>query len=407
MKSIFSWYTVFFPYVLFLNVLSFGEDKLGLGTILFTLIMLLLLVLSIIFSEKLTLNRNIFFGLISFLVIQALKIFTYNIGDIDFSLFIGYLGTWLFFIINFVFSSIHLKNSLYKSVFIRRLSNSFLISSLIGIFHYYFFYSMPFMDPTYGSDEFGTIFNVADYDLMRFRESSIFFGPNVNAYMSVLGYLCIIFSLIEKGIGKVFKSPKYWLGTTIHIWNIVLSDSRSGFLILILLTLFIINEKGMINYKLPALTKYIVFLILLFSTVIYINNQPRFNIESLIQDGRIVKIVAGIQILISNNLNILIGTPLNFKWILDDVSVSDNMYIALLLYVGIIGVIIMGFTIINIFKKINSLINSTQDLPYNLLAKYYLIMILLAGVFSIPIAMMPPMVYLGIILGGVKFNSRP
>lgn len=407
MKLIFRWYALIFPYILFLNIFSFGSNKIGIGTISFVVLMFILLVINLLFFSKISVNRLIFFGLSSFLVIQIIKIFTYNVGDISGSSFVGYLGNWLFFLLNFIFSSVFLKGNFNKVGFIKMLSNSFFITSLVGLIHYYLFFNISFMDPSYGSDEFGTIFNVADYDLMRFRESSIFFGPNVNAYMSVFGYLCMIFSIIDKGVLNVFKTFKFWIFSIIHICNILVSDSRSGFLLIIILTILIINEKGLNIGRVSSTIKSIFIFLLLIILSVYTYNQPRFSFETLLQDGRLIKIITGIEIFFSSKVNILFGTPINFVWTLGDVSVSDNMYIAILLYVGLIGFIILAYTFLRIIKKLNYLINKRQELIYNLFAKYFLILILFAGFFSIPIAMMPPMVYLGIILGGVEFNSQP
>jgi hypothetical protein len=405
MSSLFRIYAIIFPYILFLNILSFGTNNLGIGTLIFAIILFTFFLGTIFFIDKLNINKYIFIGLASFLIIQLVKIFTYNVGEVGINLFVGYLGNWLFFLLNFIISSIFLKNSNKKEFLIKMLSYSLLTTTIIGILHYYIFYNISFMDSSYGTDENGTIFNVANYDIMRFRESSIYFGPNVNAYMSVIGYISMIFTLLSKGLSKMFRSPKYWLFTILHTWNILISDSRSGFILIIILTILLINEKSLNTFKTTFKQKFFIFFIFMTIFIIYIYSQPRFNYESIFFDSRFIKILTGLEIL-SNNISIfIIGTPVNFKWVIGDVSVSDNLYIALFLYVGLLGVLILSFTVRLIFKKINLIIYKNDDFIYNLFTKYLLIMFLLAGIFSIPIAMMPPMIYLGIFLGGIKLNN--
>gem|GEM_PF-5392875 len=290
--------------------------------------------------------------------------------------------------------------------FLKMSAYGFMVSSIIGILHYYFFFSIPFMDPSYGTDDLGTIFNVADYDLMRFRESSIFFGPNVNAYMTVVGYLFLVFSVIQKGIVDMFRSPIYWLGLILHSWNIIISDSRSGILLITIITIIILYDKRLgVDFKISSWIKILILSALILGLMVYVKNQPRLSPEALLQDERMIKIAVGITILLSNSMNLLVGAPINDKWTIGDVSVSDNMYVALLLYVGVVGMAILVYTTIRIFRMLNRSLSLGQDYHYNLLAKYFIILFLLIGCFSIPIAMMPFMIYFGIILGGVRFEN--
>jgi len=407
MTKLFSLYVVAFPYVLFLNVLSFGSNSLGIGTTIFFMLMMLFFAITLVYIKKIVLPGFLFIGLSSFFVINIFKLFLYNIGPIDISFLMGGVGNWLFFLLNYVMASIYLKNNKNeKNRLIDMLSYSFMISSAIGILHYYLFFNIPFMDPSYGTDEVGSVFNVADYDLMRFRESSIFFGPNVNASMTVLGYLFLIFSIAKSGVA-FFKSKLYWLGLTLHCWNIFISDSRSGILLIIFLTVAFLYDRSLgagirIN---KALKISLIFVIMCF-LIIYIQNQPRFSSEALLQDERLIKIGLGLVILTSNIQNFLVGAPIHDKWSNGEIAVSDNLYIAILLYVGVIGFCILITTLISFIRKINRLLRQNVDYNFNLLSKYFIFLFFLIGLFSISIGIMPLMIYFGVILGGVKFNYK-
>ena len=225
--------------------------------------------------------------------------------------------------------------------------------------------------------------------------------------MTVMGYLFLVFSHIKNGIVGMFKSPIYWIGLITHCWNIFISDSRSGILLIVLLTLILLYDKKIgININLSGWTRVLLLCIVIAGLLIYIQNQPRLQLSVLLTDERFIKISLGITILISAPLNILIGAPLNDKWTIGEVSVSDNMYIAILLYVGVIGLFLLSLTTIYIFRSLNRLLMSGIDYHYTLLAKYMLVLFLLIGIFSIPIGMMPFMIYLGIILGGVQFGRK-
>lgn len=406
MSRIFKYYGVLFPYILFINVASFGTKILGFGTVIFMLFLFALMSISLMFSDRLKIHIPIFLGLLSFFLINLFKALFYNSSGVSFSFLQGSVGVWLIFVINFVLSALFFKNSENKMKFVTVLSYTFMLSSFIGIIHYYLFYNIPFIDTSYAADGGDTIFNVADYDLMRFRESSIFFGANVNAYMTVMGYLFLVFSLIGDGIVKMFRSPIYWIGLILHCWNIFISDSRSGIILITIFTLILLYDKKLgANVKIPVWAKVSIITLLLGAVAVYIKFQPRLQPSVLLADERFIKIYIGATILLSSLINLLIGAPANDKWTLGDVTVSDNMYIALLLYVGVIGMIILAWTTIFIFKKLKKHLQLNTDYRYNLLAKYMLMLFLLVGVFSIAIGMMPFMIYLGIILGGVNYAN--
>ena len=403
MKYLFKIYIVLIPYTLFINIFSFASGTLGLGTILFMTVNLFFLISALFYFFKVELNKNVFWGLSSFVLIILLKLIFHIEGERSIKILFGSIGIWLIFLSNFYCSAVFFKNNKEKMKLISYISYSFIFSSIIGIVHYYFFYDIPFIDITYGADESGTIFNIADYDLMRFRESSIFFGANVNAYMTVLGYLFLL-SAIEKR-GLIFlKSPIFWFGLLVHVWNIYISDSRSG-IILILLITFIKLRQIQFEIKISNLIKSLFYLLIIGSFILYISFQPRFTFVTILEDPRFSKFFVGTLILSSNPMNYIFGAPLNNNWMLDGVQVSDNLYISLLLTVGLLGFIILFFTSRKIFTYISSNLNNNKfDSGYNLLSKNVFVLFLFVGLFSIPIGMMPFMAYLGFILGGVKYT---
>jgi hypothetical protein len=221
--------------------------------------------------------------------------------------------------------------------------------------------------------------------------------------MTVLGYLFLLFAIEKRGL-NFLKLPIFWVGLLIHVWNIYISDSRSG-IILILLFTFIKLRQIQVEIKISNLLKLLFYLLITGAFTLYISFQPRFNFVSILEDSRFSKILVGTIIFSSNTMNYIFGAPLNNNWMLDDVQVSDNLYISLLLTVGLMGFIILFFTARKIFIYINSnLATNKFDYSYNLLSKNVFVLFLLVGLFSIPIGMMPFMAYLGFILGGVRYN---
>lgn len=418
MNKFYKGFCIFFIYILFINVLSFKSKifGLGIGTIITYVFTLFFLMVTIIFSTKLKTNWLIFAGFSSFSVILILKLYINNprgAGVID---LLGTREAWLTFLIYFLCSALFLKNAKDKMKMVRWIGYIFISSSIIGIIHYYFFYNFPFMDNSYASNGANIILNVANYNLMRFRESSIFFGPNVNAFMTVLGYLFLIFSYLPFGLKDMFKSPLYWFGLIVHCWNIIISDSRSGVLLIVIFTIALFYDKKLwlnfhidskyANYKYKfSKYKFLITLSALMGLIIYINYEPRFSPKILFSDPRILKFTVGLFILFSSLSNALIGAPLNDKWEIGNIQVSDNMYIAILLNVGFIGFLILVYTFILVFRSLKRRLVSGIDYHFTLFAKYALLLFLISGFFSITSSILPYMIFLGIILGGVKWSD--
>jgi hypothetical protein len=397
-------YILIFPYILFLNILSFGNDSLGIGSIFFSIYTFLLILILIFSLDRIHLNKKIFIGLCFFSIVIIFKFIFHIDGKVLPAHFTGYFGNSIFFILSYLFSKIFFSNYNDKENVIRLISNSYIISSLIGIIHFYFFYQIPFLDPEFGNEGTGVVFNVENYDLMRFRETSIFFGPNVNAYMSVFGFLFLFFSF-NKGLVEIVKMKKFWLGFIIHVWNIIVSDSRSGLIVLLILFFLFINDgKIGLKTKNSFLIKGIFYFFGCVSFVLIAIYHPRFSFDIIMQDERIIKISIGIIIFTEKIINVLIGAPINHNWAIGDISVSDNLYVALLLYVGIIGSIIIFVTFRIILKKINLFINNSENFNNtSLISKYFIYSFILIGCFSIPVAMLPVMVLFGFVLGSNNY----
>ena len=397
-------YILTFPYILFLNILSFGNDSLGIGSIIFGIYTFLLNIILLLSIDRIHLNKKIFIGLCTFSFIIIMKFIFNKEGKVLFAHFTGYFGNSIFFILSYLFSKIFFSNYNNKENVIKLISNSYIISSLIGIIHFYFFYQIPFLDPEFGNESTGVIFNVENYDLMRFRETSIFFGPNVNAYMSIFGFLFLIFSYNKK-IVEIVKMKKFWIGLIIHVWNIIVSDSRSGLIVLLILFFLFINDKKIgIKTNNSFLLKGIFYFFGCISFVILAIYHPRFSFNIIMQDERIAKISIGIIIFTEKIINVLIGAPVNHNWAIGNISFSDNLFVALLLYVGIIGSVIAFVTFWIILKKINLFINNNENIDnMSLISKYFIYSFILIGCFSIPIAMLPVMVIFGFVLGSNKY----
>jgi hypothetical protein len=405
MIKLYQIYFATFPWILFLNFFSFGNAGFGIGSMLFLGINVTLFVLSLkgILNDPVNLRAILAIGIIIF--IGAFNNILRNEHAVTFAGIYASVATWLLIIINLLIATYY-KNRADIFKVVKSIHISLLLGSILGVIHYYFFYDTPFIDMKFDTDQYGGVKYLADADLGRFRETSIYFGANVNAYMSVLGYLCSIFANYKGDIRKVFISRSFWFAAVFHIWNIVVADSRSGMILILLVTLMVIFDKELsLRQTNKLLLRITVGILVIAGALIYITFQNRFSSGNISEEGRVIKLIVGLSIILESNLNLILGLPIGMEWGKGGILVSDNMYLLFIMSAGIVGTGAFLFLLFNTVRKIKKFARKLMNVDTNnILIKYYIYLILIAGLFSNMIGMVPEMIYLGIFIGFVKKN---
>jgi len=320
---IFAWTA---PFLLFANVISFDTKNAigGIGTNLFVICLATLFFISLLRRKKRDFWCMWLFLILIFVVGKGLL---RNVGGVGVPEVLVAAKSYAFFLVHYYLGMIYLDSAGERLRILRGITWFTVLAAIVGIVHYHFLYNIPFIDLKYATDDFGAILFLKDYDIMRFRESSIFFGPNVFAYMLVFGYICYYQTWVIDHDAQVGNSRWYIVVISLIIgYAIFVSDSRSAlFLFLIFIMLNFIKQDSSIFLRVGVsvgLIAVAVSLMLLSS---------RFSLALALSDPRILKLVVAYTLLNQSPLNWVIGLPAGSAWDDGGLAFSDNLYAALLL----------------------------------------------------------------------------
>lgn len=385
------------PFLLFMNVVSFETKNSigGIGTNLFVYYLALLFAIGLRRRKRRDLGLLLLFFIVTFIFVKNI---VREAGNVAVGDLLVLIRSYAFFTIHYFLGSIYLDSENARVRILRIIGAFTIISAIIGILHYHFFYSIPFIDLKYATDEFGAVLFVKDLAIMRFRETSIFFGPNVFAYMLVFGYICYFQTwTIDKLVTGERGRAKILGVTALIVYALVVTDSRSAlFLLLIFILINVVRrDAGMF-------IRIVVPVAIVVSACALLAYSQRFSLAMALNDPRFLKLYVAYTLLNQSLLNWVIGLPAGSAWDTGGVPFSDNLYGALLLEGGFVLILMLGIFTVRMKRKIDelSLKASLVDQRYLLAAKYSLLFFLLYGLFAIPTSMTCLFNYLGLLLGG-------
>jgi hypothetical protein len=396
-RSLFEFFVWSAPFLLFANVISFATKNSigGIGTNLFVGYVVLLSIMALSRKKKRDAGLALLLLIISFMVLKS--VVRQTGGGIEDA--IASLRSYVFFAMHYFLGCVYLDSEARRSRLLRAISTFTVASAIIGILHYHFFYNIPFIDLKYATDAYGVVLYLSDESLMRFRETSLYYGPNVFAYMLVFGYVCYYQTWLMKSAPL---RPRLDLNivavTSLIAYALILTDSRSA-----LFLLFIIIVLNVIRGRSGVLVRLVVPLAIIFVGAALLAFNERFSIALALSDPRFAKMLVAYTLLSQSSLNWLIGLPAGSAWDMGGISFSDNLYGALLLQGGVVLIVFLAIFALRSKRAINSLTAhaSAADRHYLAAAKYSLLFFMLYGFFAIPTLMTCLFNYLGLLLGGV------
>jgi hypothetical protein len=402
-RSLFASFVLLAPFILFMNVVSFDTKNSigGIGTNLFVAILAALFLMAIARRKKRDVGLGLLVLIIGFIIVKNLS---RQAGGAGIGEVIASLRVYVFFGMHYFLGCVYLNTEYDRARVLKAISVVTIVSAVVGILHYHFFYHIPFIDLKYATDKFGTVLYLMDASIMRFRETSLYFGPNVFAYMLVFGYVCFYenwLSTKDPTAGGV--SLKLVAGTTLITYALVLTDSRSA-----LFSLFILIFLNVIKGSGGALVRVIVPLVILCVVAALLTYSTRFSLSLALSDPRFVKIYIAYTLLSQSLTNWIIGLPLGAAWGDGDMAFSDNLYAALLLDGGFSLIFMLGIFVRIALGRIRMATAgaSLSDRRYLTATKYALTLFLLFGLFAIPTGMTSLFNYLGLLLGGMTRISK-
>lgn len=387
------------PFLLFANVISFDTKNAigGIGTNLFVLCLAILFPISLMRAKKRDFWSLWLLFILMFIIGKGLLRKTGGAGLPE--IFIT-VKSYAFFCVHYYLGITYLDSERERLRALKGISWFTIWAAIVGIAHYHFFYNVPFIDLKYATSEFGAILYLKDASIMRFRESSIFFGPNVFAYMLVFGYICYYQTWVVSRDAHVRNSRWHIVLVTLLIaYALVTSDSRSAlFLLFIFIMLNVVRQDSSI------LLRVIVPVALITTAIFLMILSARFSLALALSDPRFAKLIVAYTLLNQAPLNWVIGLPAGSPWDTGDIEFSDNLYAALLLEGGFVLIILLAIFSVGLTRKIAwlSVGASKIDSRFLAAARYSLIFFLFYGFFAIPTSMITLFNYLGLLLGGVS-----
>lgn len=389
------------PFLFFTTAISFETKNYfgGIGANLF-LILLIPLVVNALFtilrSKKSELGLIVLSVIICFLLFKKI---TYNVTEFDFWHILKSTKEFIFFLVCYLLGYIYLRTESDRKALLKSIAIISLLSAIIGFLHFHFFYHIRFIDLIYATSEEGLILYLQNPSIMRFRETSVFFGPNVYGYMLVFGFICFYFNFFTaEKIKKPATLILLILVTCFFFYNILLTYSRSASILFIF---FILWQAVRTKRRFFTLTACTGVLVAAVST--YLILEQRYALDLALNDMRFSKLIVALQILTESPLNLIIGAPWGDTQTRLGITFSDNLYGEIFLQGGVVLVALLCIFAIMMFKKIKFLktVSDTGNKRFLEAASFSLIFFILFGLFSIPIAMMHNFNYLGFLLGSL------
>lgn len=362
------------PFANFLTIIDFDSKFLfgGIGANITVLITFILITMSIF--------RHYYIGLPAIVLIFIVLIYFYKGlgGGLELIAKSGQIP--LFTLCYFQIGYVYVKSKFDFIGLVKLLKISLLSAAILGIIHYYFFYDITFIDIKYAmSADNESILFIENYELNRFRETSIYFGANSFAYMLCIG---ISLSGFVRAIKKI-SNLNYLLSLFILLWALYITNSRSGLIIGSII--IIIYSYPYFKQKININKYFIIGMLTVIAVLINLILNNRFSLYEIISDPRMAKNILGLQLFYGNQSNWLIGSKIDAMMSDDNgVSVSDNMYINVLHSSGAIGImlyIIFFKKVLNIKKKH---LNTDSVVTNEILTLLYVVisLFLLSGLFS-------------------------
>jgi hypothetical protein len=405
-KSVFKFFVLTAPFLLFLNVLSFETKNAlgGIGTNVFFAVMLVVFVLSL---HRMKLADKGLKILLFIVIFVAVKNVLYRYGGTQLGAMILLSRNYLIFAFYYYLGIIYLGSEIDRRNVLKFIVVILIASLVISTLHYNFFYHVPFIDLTYATNETsGAILYLKDVSIMRFRETSIFFGPNVYAYMLVFGYICYYFRMVgQLTRARLGKALEVTLVTLFVIYGLIQTDSRSA-----LFLLFIFITANVVKGRDGVLLKVVVPIVVAVVAAGLMAYSQRFSLALALSDPRFAKMFEAYLLLNQAAANWIVGLPGGSPWTTDALEFSDNQYGALMLEGGVVLVLAWIVFVRHSLKNIARLRPgaSLYDQNYLSAVKFSLVFFMLYGFFAIPIGMASLFNYLGLLLGGatrIAMNS--